>query len=412
MQLPADRPRYAPRPGGSAAPTADSDRVPAPVIDLHSRRPRLSILYAGQLGGTCLQRANALRDLGHDVVHVRSGLPPASGSLARFLTFQLFRVANRIKRHPDFFFANRRLLREARGGDFDVVWIDKGLAIRPRTLRRLRERLPNARLITYSPDDMFNPDNQSARYLDSIPLYDLHVTTKSYNVAELRGFGARDVVFVDNAYDPAVHRPVSLSAEERRRFAADVAFVGAYELERAEILYRLAASGIPVTVRGPGWRSFRKSHPCLTIRDEYLDREDYARAVCASKINLGFLRRVNRDLQTTRSVEIPACGGFLLAERTDEHMALFREGVEAEFFGGFDELRARCVQYLADDAARERIARAGQQRCESGGYSNQSRLSGVLTHLLDSGLDSAPRRAAGLAGGGLGVGRWAVARRA
>jgi spore maturation protein CgeB len=359
---------------GQPAPPRRSARRPLPSREA---LPRLSILYVGPRNGTCLQRAEALRSLGHTVHHVRSGLPRPSGPL-----YQLYRVAHRVTRYPDLCFANSRLLRAARRGGFDVVWIDKGLAIRPRTLDRLRALLPHARLVAYSPDDMVgNPGNQSRRYLDSIARYDVHVTTKSYNVPELEALGARRVIFVDNAYDPALHRPMVLSRGESARFAADVGFVGSFERDRAEMVHRLAEAGVPVVVRGPHWNRFEKTHPLLRIHDEYLDAEDYSRAVNATRINLAFLCKINRDLQTTRSAEIPACRAFMLAERTDEHARLYREGREAEFFGSFDELLAKCRHYLAHDDERRNVAVAGYRRCVLGGYSNAARLARVLEQL-------------------------------
>ena len=362
---------------------SDRDAPPARLVPLGGATRPLRILYVGQLAGTSLQRAEALRALGHEVIHLPSSMPPASGSWRDVLVFQVFRALHRIRRYPDVHFSNARTLRQARRGGFDVLWVDKGLTLRPRTLRRVRALLPGARLVSYSPDDMANPDNQSRRYLESLPLYDLHVTTKSFNVVELQALGAREVLPVPNAFDPAVHRPLRLGPAERLRFAADVGFVGHFEPERAETMLELARRGIRVCVRGPGWRRFGRSHPNLRVHDEYLHRDDYARAVCATKINLGFLCKANRDLQTTRSVEIPACGGFLLAERTDEHRALFREGREAEFFGSFDELLSKCRHYLARDAERRRVARAGLRRCRLGGYSNQQRLARVLERVLE-----------------------------
>src|SRR6185436_2742196 len=128
-------------------------------------------------------------------------------------------------------------------------------------------------------------------------------------------------------------RPLELTEEERRNFGAEVGFVGQYERERADALVALSGAGIPVTAWSWDWDLRRHRHLNLDVRRRFLDGLDYARAVNAARINLGFLRKVNRDLQTTRSIEIPACGGFLLAERTDEHRRLFREGEEAEFFG-------------------------------------------------------------------------------
>jgi hypothetical protein len=334
-----------------------------------------SILYVGVGDGTCRQRAEALRQLGHDVRHVRAGHP--SGGWR----FQAWRVGNKLGRPPDLIGANRNLLAELAREPADVVWIDKGREIAPRTLARARELAPAARLVHYSPDDQMNPGNQSTAWRAGVPLYDLHVTTKSYNVAELRALGARDVLFVDNAYDPATHRPIDLSPDDRRRYGADVGFVGQYERERAETMDRLAGEGIDVRVWGPSWDGFRPRSPRLVAHDTMLGGLEYAKAINAAKINLGFLRKVNRDLQTTRSIEIPACGGFLLAERTDEHLRLFEEGREAEFFSDFDELLRKCRHYLAHDDERARIAAAGRARCLAGGYSNAERLRAVLAHL-------------------------------
>jgi spore maturation protein CgeB len=343
---------------------------------------RLSILYIGARVGTSLQRARALSELGHQVLHVPSNIPRLYRLPERVdPVHNLYRVANKIRPAPDFYATNRRALWAAGRRDFDVVWVDKSLSLAPATLDRLRDRLPLARFVAYSGDDMSNPVHQSPRYLRSIDRYDLHVTTKSYNVAELEALGANEVLFVGNAFDPETHRPVTLAPDERTPLAADVGFVGWYEAERADWIYRLAASGIPVAVRGPEWRRLAKSHPLLRVVDTYVGDAEYPRVLSATKINLGFLRKMNRDLQTTRSIEIPGCRAFLLAERTSEHLQLFEEGVEAEFFGSFEELLAKCRYYLEHDAERRRIAAAGYRRCHAG-YTTTHRVTQILAHLL------------------------------
>jgi spore maturation protein CgeB len=106
-------------------------------------------------------------------------------------------------------------------------------------------------------------------------------------------------------------------------------------------------------------------------------------AICSFDINLAFLARrlLSRDLQTTRSVELPACGAFMLAQRTTEHQQLFREGVEADFFSTHDELLNKCRYYLAHSEARLQIARAGLERCKRSDYSYDRQLHDVLNHL-------------------------------
>jgi spore maturation protein CgeB len=144
----------------------------------------------------------------------------------------------------------------------------------------------------------------------------------------------------------------------------------------------LARHGVPVRVWGPWPR--HKSTPNLRVEGRPLWDADYARAISAFRINLGFLRRVNRDRHTTRSIEIPACGGFLLAERTPEHLALFREGIEAEFFAGDGELLEKVRWYLAHEPERLRIAEAGARRCIESDYSNDHQLTAVLEHALSN----------------------------
>jgi spore maturation protein CgeB len=186
------------------------------------------------------------------------------------------------------------------------------------------------------------------------------------------------VLAIDNAYDPATHRPVELTEADRARYGTDVGFVGGYEQERAAQLLRLAREGFRVKLWGYAWERLRERPAGLDVTNRWLDDAEYPKSVAATKINLGFLRKVNRDLQTTRSVEIPAAGGFLLAERTAEHERLFAEGREAEFFATTDELVAKCRYYLEHDDERLRIAGAGRRRCIEGGYSNAGQLSRVL----------------------------------
>lgn len=79
-----------------------------------------------------------------------------------------------------------------------------------------------------------------------------------------------------------------------------------------------------------------------------------------------------------RSFEIPACGTFMLAERTDEHLAVFREGEEAAFFSSPEELLDKARYYLAHDEIRRRIARAGHARVTTGGHTYRDRLREII----------------------------------
>lgn len=345
----------------------------------------MRILFVGHLwpGSTSLQRMIALGELGHAVVGV--SMTPRNRSRERWLPV---RILYRLGYPPDLTRANRQILNHIKGNSFDVIWVEKGLTISPRTLIAAKSSNPRCQLVFFSPDNMMYWRNQSRHYMVSLPLYDLHVTTKSHNVAKLKILGAKDVLFVNNAYDPHTHRPMSLTAEEKAFWGAEVGFVGEFERPRLEIMLGLAKAEVPVTVRGPEWELYVGRHSKLVVRPGWVYGDDYARSICATKINLCFLRKIVGDLQTARSVEIPACGAFMLAERTDEHLALFQEGKEAEFFGSQDELLDKVKYYLIHDSQREQIAAAGRERCLRSGYGNHDRIRVVLEYLQGKSTNS------------------------
>src|SRR5581483_1428511 len=283
---------------------------------------QLKIVYVGPLwsGGTCLMRMRALQTLNHHVIGVDT--EPKQGVFKKVAR----KIARRMGASLDISNCSSRTLSAVKRFQPDVVWIDKGLSIPATVLREIHAVNSRIRIIGYSPDDMGVRHNQSRHFIEGLPEYDWYFTTKTFNVNELLKMGAKRVAFVGNGFDPFIHKPEAVSQIERRSLGGPVTFIGAYEKERAQLMMQLAESDVPVRVWGCGRSPWAFRHKNLAVHRRMLLGRDYARAICATDVNLGFLRKANRDRQTTRSVEIPACGAFMLAERTDEHLALFEEG--------------------------------------------------------------------------------------
>jgi spore maturation protein CgeB/peptidoglycan/xylan/chitin deacetylase (PgdA/CDA1 family) len=342
--------------------------------------PRLSILFVGPLvhGSTAAQRLDALQVLGHVVTPVatRKG-GPYTGEEPPLLQ----RLEHKLLGPSDQAGANEAILSRVRDTAFDLVWIEKGLTIKPATLRAIRAAQPSCLIVGFSPDDMMNGANQSRDFSRGLPLYDCYVTNKSFNVPELEALGCPKVLFMDNGFDPRTHRPMKLAAGDRERFGGAVGFIGQWEPERAGSLRALAVAGLPVRVWGYTWDRMKNVPQNLVLENRPFWGDDYARAICAFDINLCFLRKCNRDRQTTRSIEIPACGAFMLAERTDEHLRLFEEGKEAEYFSDERELLDKTRYYLEHADARKSTALCGLQRCLRDAYSYPERLQKILASI-------------------------------
>lgn len=358
---------------------ADSESSEAAGVSALWRGRR--VLFVGDLNpwSKGVIRGDAFRALGFEVEalsHTARGDPETGGGRPSLA----FRIGWKLGVQIDTEGVNRRIIDAARARPADLIWIEKGNMIRPATLRALRALCPDARLASYSDDDMTARHNRTRAYARGLRSYDVVFTTKSYNAApgELPALGARRVVVLDKAFDPAQHRPVPVDASARAAYGADVGFIGSFERPRAEAMARLARDGIAVRVWGNGWEAFRDGHDNLTLERRPLINSQrelrYSTGIAATRINLAFLRKANRDLQTDRSIEIPACGGFMLAEYSDEHARLFEEGREAAFFRSTGELAEKIRYYLAHEDERAQIAAAGRARCLASGYSHLDRV--------------------------------------
>ncbi len=339
----------------------------------------LKILSVGSFtlyneSNTCLHRTDAMKELGANVT-VFDFDPPKILLISRIMGW-LFRAGLPIPK-ADFYRMNAKLLEVCTQDQWDIVWIDKGLLFGHKTLSKIRALQPKAKIVGYAPDDMNARHCQSMQFLSALPLYDIYFTTKTYNVPELTTLGCKRVEFVVNSYRESFHKPSSPSPEDIARVGGDIVFIGHHEKERADDLRFLADHGLPVRIFGPGWEQV-KSAKNYEVTHASLWGEDYPLALAASKINLCFLRKINRDQQTQRTMEIPACGGFMLAERTEQHLELFVEGKEAAFFDSRAELLEKCKYYLEHEEERQAIAEAGRQRCVASGYSNKANIKRML----------------------------------
>lgn len=333
-----------------------------------------------------MQRRKAMRMLGHSVETIDTKpdyVRRRERRLGRRVLRKLFGPA-------DMAGVNNKLLEETRGKTFDLIWVDKGTVIRSDILRELKRLLPSkTKLVHYNPDDPFGRYGRSRywkTFNKAIPEYNVHFVPRKVNINEYKKLGAQMVIqsIPFWGYCPETHKPMQLSEEDKKQMGGQVGFIGSWEYERAQSLFFLAKNEFQVRVWGDGWKKCKIKHPNLRIVYKSIWGSDYARVICSFDINLCFLRKANRDLQTTRSIEIPACGGFMLAERTTEHLKLFEEGKETVFFSSDEELLEKVKYYLLHPQERQRVAEAGRQRCLRSGYSYRERLKWMLQIACES----------------------------
>lgn len=330
----------------------------------------MRILYTGPFrrGSVTESRRKGLLELGHEVIGLDQTLYFDRGPS----------VLRKIQTHsligPGISAYNRDLLRLAGECRPELIYIDVGSYLWPRTVEALRGC--GAKLVHYTSDYLGFRGYFYRHFFPAVALYDTHVISQALCRPILEHHGARRIVMTHFGYDPEIHAPRGNAPVSKE---SDAVFIGHWEPSTEANIAALRGAGIRVEVHGSGWQQARN----LTDRRDIkpIPLTEYSRAIAASKLGLCFLSKWNHNTSAGRTFEIPAIGTFLLAERTDDHAGYFKEGVEAEFFGGPEELIAKARRYLSDDAAREAVAAAGRRRCLSSGYSQRERMKEVLDRL-------------------------------
>jgi len=346
----------------------------------------MRIAYIGQHRGTSLHRGRALERLGHAVTIIDpwSWLPQG-----RWVGPWMHRAGGMGSN----ILLARRIAEAVAIARPDLVWVDQGEWFGPRILRAIRERCGAAvPIVNYTIDDPFGgrDGRRFAPYLKAQPNYDLVAVVREPNVAEAMQAGARRVIRVYRSADEVAHRPRELTETQQQHFASEVAFVGTWMPERGPFMAELIRHGVPLSIWGDRWQKAPEwpqlaphwRGPGLTMDD------DYAAAILASKVSLGLLSKGNRDLHTTRSLEIPALGGLLCAERTREHLELYDEVCEAVFWDDAAECAEQCRALLADEARRKAIAAAGHVRALRNGHYNEEVMQGIIDAAFEYNLSS------------------------
>lgn len=326
-------------------------------------------IYANHFLSTCLLRMQELQKQGHDVTDCC--VFPFMAWGGRWLGYPF----RRLFWGPPLQQYNQKLqtlLEEVRP---DVFWVDKGQWVYPETLQKAH-RL-GIYTVHYTPDPALT-FHKSRWFRQGVPLYDLMITTKPYEVELYQQLQVKRLLLKPPMFIPSIHRPQLVTPEAWQRYACDAVFIGTYAVGRERYLLPLLEHGFDVAIWGSYWERCKERRLRACVRAPALAGLDYSLGIQCATIGMGLLSPLVPDTSTTRSVEIPAIGTFLLAERTQEHLQMFVEGVEAEFFDNQEELLAKATHYINYPEEREAIAQAGQARCFHSGYGVDHQLRDMM----------------------------------
>lgn len=286
---------------------------------------------------------------------------------------------------------NRDFLAQVRQQKPDVIFVYRGTHLTAQTLQTVRDELPGCKLVGYNNDDPFSqaqPRYLWRHFMACIPVYDLMLAYRHTNIDELKKAGARRVELLRSWYVPDRNYPIELTKNERDEYECDVVFIGHLENDdRLEFLEAIAKDNHLLKIYGPGYDwdpVLSKSYLLASqVPVRLVWGGEYNKILNGAKIALCFLSKLNRDTYTRRCFEIPASGTLLLSEYTDDLANLYEEGEEIAFFRNKKDMLDKIKYYLADSAARDKLARNGRAKVVAAGHDIDSRIEGVLKLIKD-----------------------------
>lgn len=326
----------------------------------------MNILYFGDddKASTSFHRAKALERLNHsvDIFNIKNNISKWHNN--KYLSAFHYRTGYVFLQNE----VCKKIQKITNLTNYDMVWVDSGELFNIRCINFIKKH--NIPIVLYNVDDPTGKRDGMRFYSlrKCLIYFDLVVVVRKETEIECLQLGCKKVLRVWRSYDEIMHKPIENISDISDKFKSEVAFIGAWmqNEKRDEFLLALAEKGIPISIWGGRWeKSIYWRQLKQYYRGDSLSGLEYVSAIQGSKICLGFLSKGNRDLHTQRSLEIPFIGGLFCAERTNEHLDLYKDGVEAIFWDDVDECFQLCKKLLNNYELREKIRIEGMKKVRS-----------------------------------------------
>lgn len=306
---------------------------------------------------TPIYSLNALLSRDHEVEifdpFKNLGLPKIFGGQLSLVTTAWTYFLRGAIREP-FKFANQKLVKRVRELQPDLVFVISMESVLPTTIQAIKQE-SDAVVIGWFMDAV----TSFGRTYFMLADYDAMFFVDDYIVRTLRTKLANQRVhLLPICCDPELHRPVSVSEAEQRRYGCDLTIAGNLYPYRAAMLDQFQDYDLKIWGKKHDW--FR--HPLNSKHTgEVVFGEEKSKAMRAAKIVLNNNHYANMDGVNKRTFEVAGCGAFQITDAPGI-ATVYEPEWEIVTFESKRDLKEKVDYYLAYPEARLEIAERAQRR--------------------------------------------------
>lgn len=335
-------------------------QVQITFIMVHDVTPKILIVGSTTSGPQSLEvfYRNAFESLGHRV-HM-TAVKPKYGWRQR--------VRQRIARMsyrglaPDS--DGELVVREAEEFRPDLTIVFRGECLKASPVARLRELSSLGCINIYTDSPFVIPGSGAAKMMPTLAMYSCVYTFSRGLIPAFEQLGASCTRWLPFGFDPEMHH---IPSTPQLRLRSTVAYLGAWGPLQEAWLEPLAPFGLGIY--GPGWRHAQRNSPARAAWQEGRGiGPEMAAAIAGADIVFNMVRAEHGCAHSMKTFEIPACGGFMLTNWTEEQAEFFEDDKHCAFFHTREEMLDKATYYAANADARNKVAVAGHAEARKHPY--------------------------------------------
>jgi len=208
-------------------------------------------------------------------------------------------------------------------------------------------------------------------------------------VGELKKLGYDKSYFMPIASNIRRFKKLKSDEEDRKKFGADVSFVGSYTIKR-EMILKALLDRFDLKIWGYEWEKARDPRFKNCIMGIADNEKDLAKVYNYSKININITVDQGIGSLNMRVFDCMASGGFLISDYKSDFEELFDIEKETVTFKTLDELPGLVDYYLNNEEKRKEIARNARKKVLAE-HSYMNRINFILETLEGEGAFMEPR---------------------